>query len=71
MLLFIWFNELQLSKRPSACLFFIATVFHVCPEGILSFDSGAKCEFNAEVNQPYEAYVMAYILAVSFEEKTF
>ena len=36
----------------------------------LSCSSGAKCEFNAEVNQPYEAYVMVYKLEVSFGEKT-
>ena len=33
--------------------------------------SEAKSEFNAEVNQPYEAYVMVYKLAISFGEKTF
>ena len=56
---------------PSACLFFIATVLYVYLEGILSCSSGAKSEFNAEVNEPYEAYVMVYKLAVSFGEKTF
>ena len=37
----------------------------------LSCSSVGKSEFNAEVNQPYEAYVMVYILAVSLREKTF
>ena len=27
---------------------------------------GSQSEFNSEVNQPYEAYVMIYKLAVSF-----
>ena len=37
----------------------------------LSCSSEAKSEFNAKVNQPYEAYVMVYILAVSLGEKMF
>ena len=52
-------------------IFFIVTVLYFCVQGILSISSGAKSEFNAEVNEPYEAYVMVYKLAVSFGEKTF
>ena len=65
------YYELQVN---ALCLsLFITTVLYVCVEGILSCSSlcGVKCEFNAEVNQRYEAYVLFYKLEVSFGEKTF
>ena len=57
-------NALRLSPFYRHCSLCLSRGFFMC-------SSEAKSEFNAEVNQPYEAYVMVYKLAISFGEKTF
>ena len=59
------------SKRPLLVSFLSPLFSMFVSRTFLSYSSEAKSEFNAEVNQSYETYVMVYILAVSLGEKTF
>ena len=61
--------ELQVN---ALCLFLFYRRCSLClSRGYFCRVLQAKSEFNAEVKQLYEAYVMVYIIAVSFGEKTF
>ena len=59
------------SKRPLLVSFLSPPFSMFVSRTFLSYSFEAKSEFNAEVNQPYETYVMVYILAVSLGEKRF
>ena len=61
--------ELQVN---ALCLsLFLSLLFSLSVSRVFCRVLQAKSEFNAEVNQSHEAYVVVYELAVAFVDKTF